>query len=88
MPDNVAAALAVLITAMATALLQYSTSHWGKRNDDDRRRIDAPYDHEDHRHHGDRRQWDDPDYDGPERRHGRGHPHSNTHDGWDDHATE
>jgi len=65
MPDNVAAALAVLITAVATALLQYSSSHWTRR--DRREDIEASeYGHEERRHH-ERRIRQEP-YDGPDRR--------------------
>ena len=72
MPDNVAAALAVLITAMATALLQYSTSHWGKsvgRKDDE----DDARDARELDRRRDRRRGDHP-YDGPERRHRKWDP--------------
>jgi hypothetical protein len=78
MPDNVAAALAVLITAMATALLQYSTSHWGNKD----RRIDdinVEYGHTERRHGSRERRKEQLPYDGPDRR----RHHSRTYDGWD-----
>jgi hypothetical protein len=49
-PDNIAAALAILITAMATVLLQYSASHWSAPHD--RRRRDT--DDHPHRRHDDK----------------------------------